>query len=305
MRKPLERILCATDFSDVSGTVIPYGIEMAKKLDAKLYVCHVIDLPAISVYGESVFDPLSHQQYFIDFARKEMDNRLSGEDVDWEPLISIGQTTDEIARLVAEKAIDMVVTATHGRSGLKRFFLGSVTERLMRILPCPLLVLRAEGMAEGEEFRGRFPFRNILVAYDFSKDSEEAFRTSLSIAQEFESNLHIVHVVEPTAYKDFLKFPGETGEPLPGDIHDTLKENLLALVPTEAFNWCEIQAEILVGKPYAELVSYAGEKGIDLIALGVRGHGKVEELLVGSTTDRVIRRAPCPVLSVLPPLQSE
>lgn len=300
MRKPLERILCATDFSEVSRSVVPYGIEMAKKLSAKLYICHIIDLPAISVYGESVFDPISHQQYFIDFARKEMENQVAGEDIDWEPLISIGQTPDEIVRLVVENNIDMVVTSTHGRSGLRRLFLGSVTERLMRTLTCPLLVLPSEDTADEDHVRRRFPFRNILVAYDFSKDSEQAFSTSLSIAQEFESNLHIVHVVEPTAYKDFLKFPGAPGEPLPRDIHDSLKEGLLELVPMEAFNWCEIQAEILVGKPYAEIVSYAGEKGIDLIALGVRGHGKVEEVLVGSTTDRVIRRAPCPVLSVLP-----
>ncbi|MFO8110950.1 MAG: universal stress protein [Desulfosalsimonadaceae bacterium] len=300
MRKPLERILCATDFSEVSRSVVPYGIEMAKKLSAKLYICHIIDLPAISVYGESVFDPISHQQYFIDFARKEMENQVAGEDIDWEPLISIGQTPDEIVRLVVENNIDMVVTSTHGRSGLRRLFLGSVTERLMRTLTCPLLVLPSEDTADEDQLRRRFPFRNILVAYDFSKDSEQAFSTSLSIAQEFESNLHIVHVVEPTAYKDFLKFPGAPGEPLPRDIHDSLKEGLLELVPMEAFNWCEIQAEILVGKPYAEIVSYAGEKGIDLIALGVRGHGKVEEVLVGSTTDRVIRRAPCPVLSVLP-----
>jgi nucleotide-binding universal stress UspA family protein len=302
MRKVINRILCATDFSDVSRAVVPYGIKMAKNLSAKLYVCHVIDLPAISVYGESVFDPITHQQYFIDFARKEMENQLSGEDVNWEPLISIGHTTEEIARFVTENAVDMVVAATHGRSGLKRVFLGSVTERLMRLLHCPLLVLRAEDREGLQAVDQRFPFKNVLVGFDFSKDSEEAFRTSLSIAQEFESNLHIVHVVEPTAYKDFLKFPGEPGEPLPKDIHDSLKEGLLKLVPTEAFNWCEIQVKILVGKPYSELIKYAAQNDIDLISLGVRGHGKVEEILVGSTTDRVIRRSPCPVLSVLPAL---
>ncbi len=305
MRKPLERILCATDFSDVSRTVVPYGIEMARKLSARLSVCHIVDLPAISVYGEAVFDPIAHQQYFVDFARNEMENQMKNADIEWEPMIAIGHTTEEIPRIVAEKAIDLVVAATHGRSGFKRFFLGSVTERLMRILPCPLLVLRGE--VPGDEHRPlpRFPFQNILVAYDFSRDSEEAFRTSLSIAQEFESNLHIVHVVEPTAYREFLKFPGASGDPLPKDIHDSLRERLLELVPTEAFNWCEVNAGILVGKPYAELIRYAQEKDIDLIALGVRGHGKVEELLVGSTTDRVIRRSSCPVLSVLPPLEDD
>lgn len=300
MRKPLDRILCATDFSDVSRAVVPYGIEMVKKLSAKLYICHIIDLSPVSVYGESVFDPVSYQSYFMDFARNEMENQLSGEDLDWEPLISIGQTTEEIARFVSENAINLVIAATHGRSGLKRFFLGSVTERLMRTLPCPLLVLRAEETAEAADRPSHFPFKNILVAYDFSKDSEEAFYTSLSMAQEFEANLHIVHVVEPSAYKDFFRSPADSSEELPRDIRDSLTENMLSMVPSEAFNWCDIRTQILVGKPYAELVGYAGRNDIDLISLGVRGHGKVEELLVGSTTDRAIRRAPCPVLSVLP-----
>lgn len=304
MRKPLDRILCATDFSEVSRSVVPYSIDMARKLNAKLYICHVIDLPPISVYGEAVFDPISHQSQFIDFARKEIEQMASGADIDWEPLICIGHTTEEITRMVAENAVDLVVAATHGRSGLKRFFLGSVTERLMRVLYCPLLVLRAQA-EEKEHTAPSFPFRNILVAYDFSKDSEEAFRTSLSLAQEFASNLHIVHVVEPTAYKEFLQFPASTEEPLPSDIHDSLRESLLELVPNEAFDWCDVRAQILVGKPYAQLVRYASGNEIDLVALGVRGHGNVEEFLVGSTTDRVIRRSPCPVLSVLPPFEKE
>ena len=300
MRKPLDRILCATDFSNVSRAVVPFSIDMAKKLNAKLYICHVIDLPAVSVYGEAVFDPVSHQQYFVDFARNEMENLLSGADIDWEPLISIGQTTEEIEERVAEHAIDMVVASTHGRSGLKRLFLGSVTERLMRTLPCPLLVLRGESSKDEDSPRQQFPFKNVLIGHDFSRDSEAAFRTSLSIAQEFESSLHIVHVVEPTAYKEFFKFPPSPEDPLPQDIHDSLKEGLMEMVPAEAFNWCDVQAQIRVGKPYAALIDYAREHAIDLIALGVRGYGNVENLLVGSTTDRVIRRAPCPVLSVLP-----
>ena len=299
MRKTLDRILCATDLSDVSKNVVQYGIDMAKKLNAKLYICHVIDLPTISVYGEAVFDPIAHQQHFIDFAAKEIENLVGDADVDWEPIISIGQATDEIVRHATEQNIELVVVATHGRSGIRRFLLGSVTERLIKIVPSPLLVLRmAERMQDG--FRQDFPFRNILVAYDFSKDSEEAFRTGLSFAQEFQSGLHVVHVVEPSAYNDFLK-SNESSEPLPANIYDPLKERLLEAVPAEAANWCDVQAHILVGKPYAKLIEFAQQNNVDLIVLGVRGHGKVENRLVGSTTDRVIRRAFCPVLSVLPP----
>jgi nucleotide-binding universal stress UspA family protein len=121
------------------------------------------------------------------------------------------------------------------------------------------------------------------------------------MAQEFESELHLVHVVEPTAYKEHLPFPSESGEPVPDDLHEDIRKKLSAKVPDDAMHWCDgVKTSVLVGKPYAELVRYADINDIDLIALGVRGHGMVEGLLVGSTTDRVVRRAPCPVLSVNP-----
>ena len=62
--------------------------------------------------------------------------------------------------------------------------------------------------------------------------------------------------------------------------------------------WLTLATHLLVGKPYAEIIRYAEINEIDLIVLGIRGHGMVEDILMGSTTDRVIRRAPCPVLSV-------
>lgn len=300
MKKKIHRILCATDFSDVSRLVVPYGIDLAAELNAEIYVCHVIDLPTISVYGEAVFDPITQQQRFMDFARQEIEKQIKDAPVRSTPLITIGHATEEIANMADEYDIDLVIAATHGRSGLKRLFLGSVTARLMRVLGCPILVLRAVEAGE-KAVRQEVPFRRILVGCDFSEDSAAAFECSLNMAQEFESELHLVHVVEPTEYKDHLKFPSRSGEPLPKDLHDAIKEKLAAMVPEEAMNWCKgLKTSVLVGKPYAELVRYAGIQDIDLIALGVRGHGMVETLLVGSTTDRVVRRAPCPVLSVNP-----
>ena len=306
MRKRIDRILCATDFSDISKYVLPYSVQMAKEFSATLYVCHVIDLPTISLYGEAIIDPISQQQQFMDVARREIESLMDGTGISWEPLISVGHITEEITRMVIDNKIDLVISATHGRSGLKRFFLGSVTERLMRTLSRPLLVLRVpEESATDVHVTQRFPFKRILVGCDFSVDSEAALDCSLNMAQEFESELHLVHVVEPTAYREFPSIPGEPDDPLQRDLYDSIKTKLHALIPTEALNWCSAKASIMAGKPYAELVRYAELNDIDLIALGVRGHGMVEELLVGSTTDRVIRRAPCPVLSVNPSSKSE
>jgi nucleotide-binding universal stress UspA family protein len=300
MRRQFRNIFCATDFSEFADVVLAYGVAMAKRFDASLYICHVVDLPTVSAYGEAVFDPIEYQQRFMESARQEIDRLLGDAEVTYQPLITIGNTTEEIARLANEYIADLVITATHGRSGLRRFFLGSVTERLMRTLPCPLLVLRGSEEFSGQSASKQFPFKKILVGCDFSADSDLALDYSLSMAQEFESELHLVHVVEPSGYKDLFKLSQESGEKFKEDLYDMIKEKLNSMVPKEALAWIQLQTKLLVGKPYAELIRYAQINEIDMIALGIRGHGMVEELLVGSTTDRVIRQSPCPVLSICP-----
>lgn len=297
MRKQMNTIFCATDFSKLAEGVVAYGIALSKEFNAKLVVCHVVDFPTVSMYGEAVAGPIEHQNRFMEYARSEISRLIGDAAIDSQAIVTLGNTTEEIARLVVEFNADLVITATHGRSGLKRFFLGSVTERLMRTLACPLLVLR--GSEEGKEPKlQKFPFKKILVGCDFSSDSDLAFKNSLSMAQEFESELHMVHVVEPSGYKDLFKMPAESGDKFKQDLFDMIKGRLTSMVPAEALNWLSLHTHLLVGKPYEEIIRYAEINDIDLIALGIRGHGMVEDLLVGSTTDRVIRRAPCPVLSI-------
>lgn len=297
MRKQINSIFCTTDFSKLSEDVVKYCITLAKKLDARLMVCHVVDFPSIAMYGEAVLTPMDDQTRFMAFAQAEIDRLMGKAEVPYEALVALGSATDEIARLVAEHRPDLVVAATHGRTGLKRFLLGSITERLMRMLPCPLLVLRGAS-DEAVSVSQPFPFKRILVGCDFSSDSEQAFQFCLSMAQEFESELHLVHVVEPAEYKDLYKMPADASDKFKEELFDMIRGKLQSMVPPDALNWLNLRTGLMVGKSYVEIVRYAEMHDIELIALGTRGHGMVEDLLVGSTTDRVIRRAPCPVLSV-------
>lgn len=300
MRRRIDRILCAIDLSPVSVDLVSYAARIASEFGAVLYICHIIDLPTVSVYGEAVFDPLVDQQRFMDVAQREIENLAGDLKVEWEPVVRIGHTTEEITKEVIDRAVDLVIGATHGRTGIKRLFLGSVTERLIRALPCPFLVLRALAADSSRRTPNPYPYKKILVGCDFSSDSEAAFDFSLSLAQEFESELHLVHVVEPIAYREFFRFQTAGRDGLDAGFSESIEKKLVSMVPDDALNWCTLKTAVLVGKPYAEIVGYAEKNSIDLIALGVRGHGMVEEILIGSTTDRVIRRASCPVLSVNP-----
>jgi len=298
MRVSFKSIICATDFSDLSNRAIPFAVSLTKEFDTKLYFCHVIGLPSAAIYGEILLDPTEQQDKAIRYAQEQLGSLIDAQQVEWEALIATGHTADEISRLAQEKSADLVIAATHGRSGLKRFLLGSVTERLMRILPCPLLIIPEPAPDALAVVDQPFRFKRILIGCDFSSDATLAFQHGLSLAQEFQSELYLVHVIEKPVYPALVDRPAGPDDDFQSVMRDHLKEALAALLPPEALNWCSPNMVLLEGQPDVELTRYAASQHIDLIVLGVRGQGVVEKLFVGSTTDRVVRRAPCPVLSV-------
>jgi nucleotide-binding universal stress UspA family protein len=300
MRVQINRILCATDFSDFSNQTLAFGTALAREFNASLLICHIVELPFAATYGEVQIDPIQQQERMTAYAQEELSRLIDAPDIDWTPIVAIGHPGDEIARLVAQENIDFVISATHGRSGLKRLLLGSVTERLMRTVACPLLIVRDQIPSfVVKPFRAFHP-KKILVGCDFSTDSELAFGYGLSLAQEFQAQLHLAHIIEPLVYQDIITSVDLSEESYRAGITPQLRRKLTQMVPEEARHWCDPVTVMLEGKPDIEICRYAEFNDIDLIILGVRGHGLVESLLVGSTTDRVARQAPCPVLTVRP-----
>ena len=300
MKININKILCTTDLSELSNISLSAGVALAKEFTAKLYVCHVIDLTVQAAYGDVVLAPLELQQQTTEYALEHISTFLGGQGIDWEPVVTTGHPSDEISRLVSEKRIDLAVAATHGRSGIKRLVLGSVTERLMRLLPCPLLIVRSLENDDTAISQFVLKIKKILVGCDFSPYSDLAFQYGLSLAQEFEAEVHLVHVVETPAYKGMMKYSAAQGEEFEKVLHEQLKEKLSKMVPKESLAWCEPKLVLLDGYPNEEIIKHALANQIDLIVLGIRGRNLIEALFTGSTTDRVLRQSPCPVLSVCP-----
>jgi nucleotide-binding universal stress UspA family protein len=300
MRWSPKKILCTSDFSDLANDAIPYGVDLANAFGAKLYLCHVIDLTSVAMYGEAITAFEEQQKRMRTYALDQLSQLMAGKDVDWEPLIATGHVAETIAHLAADKDVELVVSANRGRSGLKRLILGSVTGRLMRVLPCPILIVRSPGADSQTVAEQGIRYRRILVGCDFSSDSALAFEYGLSLAQEFQAEFHLAHVIEPAAYKDLLKSTAEWGEMSEKDLREQLNEKLIQMVPEEAHACCSAKTALLAGQPHEELTKYALVQDVDLIVLGVRGRSLVENPFVGSTTARAVREAPCPVLSVRP-----
>jgi len=300
MRVRLKTILCTTDFSDYSNQTVSYGVAIAKEFDARLLVCHIIDLQFAAIYGTVHFLPPDLQTQSIETAQERITDLMASQTVPWEAVVSTGPPADEISRVVADREIDLAISATHGRTGLKRFILGSVTERLMRSLKCPLLVVRETPPDLMSDPAQGLRFNKVLVGCDFSPAANTALEYGVSLAQEFEAELHLIHVLEPQVYSDFLATTLDGVQGATGDIKEKLDQRLTDLITPEAMNWCRIKTAVIEGRPFEAITNYAGKNDIDLVVLGVRGHGVVETLFLGSTTDRVVRKAQCPVLSVSP-----
>ena len=300
MKVNFNNILCATDLSDLSAIAISSGVALAKEFNARLFVCHIVDLSTTTAYGDIIFAPLELQNKTIGYTHEQLERIMQNQTIEWKPLVTAGHPPDEISKFVAMHQIDLVVSATHGRSGLKRFILGSVTERLMRILPCPLLIVRSPEDVEAPAGEFSLGFKKILVGCDFSSFSDLAFQYGLSLAQDFESELHLVHVMETPIYKDGLMLGGSPGVSAEKSLYDQLNEKMSQMIPEDSVVWCQPKTVLLAGRPYEEIIKYSLLNSIDLIVLGIRGRNLIEVLMTGSTTDRVSRQGPCPVLSVLP-----
>lgn len=315
--------MCAVDFSDFTEETLAYSVALCKKFHAKLFLVHiVIDVNTFLLHDGIAIDTALLQDKHIQNAQERLGDLIKAATIEHEIIISKGRPADEIRRLALKEKIDMVITATHGGSGINRLLIGSVTERLMKTLHCPLLVLHTRDHDLIPRSDYVMKQKKVLVGCDFSPDSKLAFDYGLSLAQEYQAELYLTHVIKPTEHielkaSDYITvIPGdyrawntldyfeiqkkvtkENREKI-SQLHSRLERQLYFMIPEECRSWCTPHTVILTGEPYKELIKYAKEQEINMIVLGIRGHTLWEKLMVGSTTDRVIRNAPCPVLAV-------
>lgn len=253
MKIHFRRILCATDLSEFSNQAVLQAIGMAREFDAKLFICHVIDLPMVSMHGAAFVYPDNQIEEMKAGAIAQIRGLVGNTKLSWEPVVESGPVSTTLCRLVTDKHADLAIVSTHGRTGIRRLFLGSVTERLLRTIACPLLVVTPpEKAGTGEPAFKGFGFKQILVGCDFSDDSGNAVSYGFSLAQEFQAAIHLVHVVEPFVYRDTM-LPETMETDTINTVREASQKRMEALVPDEARNWCDVHIACESGKPFMAL----------------------------------------------------
>ncbi len=289
----IERILCPVDFSEFSAKAYDYAYSLAKHYGAKLFLDHVVQ-PLTMTYPYAAFPDsvtkinenlLSEAaQQLQAFEQLHIRNGLHAERV-----VQEGMVTDSILAFAQTQAINLIVMGTHGRQGLDRLTMGSVTEKVLRKARCPVLAVRRP---THDFVNPRAPYdpvhlQKILLCSDFSDCSLNAFEYALSLAMEYNAELTLLHVLEDVPASTDLQTATAS-----------VVRKLEKPIPYEAQDWCRTKSVVRVGKPYQEIIQLALEAEMDLIVMGVRGRNALDLALFGSTTHRVIQLGSCPVLAV-------
>ena len=295
-----ERILCPVAESHESDEGLRYAILIARSYGAKLSVLTCTD--------ETVADDETVDTMRTGIKRAIEHSFLSSPRSDDAPVIDCDFTVvksnrpeDAINREATYRNAELIVMGSRRRADAGVVVMGSTAEAVCRTAPCSVLVTRLAAGRGAERTSGSLELKKLLVATDFSVHSELALQYGLSLAQEYQSELHLVHVMSGSRSTEAeIAWTSQENE---GPYHAAARR-LHESIPAEVHLWSNVTHAVREGKAHREIVAYAVGQDVDLICLGAHGQGFKIGSLFGTTTDRVLRQAPCPVL-VARPLNSD
>lgn len=291
---PLTPILVPTDFSETAQAAADWALEIARTQGATVHLLHVLTLPAPRPHYAPA--PPDLQQALQKAAVEQLDaeaERLAGRGIEVVTDLEIGIPSQVIVHFSEKLAPALMVIGTRGLTGLSHLLLGSTAERVVQHSRCPVLTIHPEDAGKHRTLS------TIVVPTDFSSDAELAIHASRRLLEPLEENTRLVLVhafnlpVEYTAYG-----PIPTSVSYLEDTGLEAQEHLDRLAAELRGEGLTVETVAREGYPPEVIVSEAERIGADLIAMGTHGRSGLAHLLLGSTAERVVQKAPCPVMTV-------
>ncbi|OGU57342.1 MAG: hypothetical protein A2V66_03095 [Ignavibacteria bacterium RBG_13_36_8] len=288
----IKRILVPIDFSEVSERVVKYALFLAKQYKAKLTLLHAVVL----FQEDAEEEKHMHAMEGIINAkeskrRKKIDihiatSRKKGIKINSVMLRGFSAADVILDHIYANK-YDLIVMGTHGRSGFAKWVFGSVAEKIVRHSPVPVVSLH-------KEFR-KDVVNKVLIPIDFSKFSKHAVNTGTEIAKKFKAELTFLHSVEQEAHPEFYASYYDSILRINPRLEEKIITNMIKFTRIKPG---KANYVVLEGKAHRQIQEYAKKKGVNLIVMATRGMGMLDDLLIGSNAERVVKIAHCPVLTV-------
>lgn len=269
---PFKQILCPVDFSDLSALALRYAELLAGRSGGLVTAVHATTFEAPAYFSQSRLQELERQFHEAqEEARQALEKFAGGNHgihtlvVDARPVAAILWTAERVGA-------DLIVMGTRGRSGFERYRMGSVAERILHESTVPVLTVR--------ETPGRqdLAIRKVLCPVNNSSAARKALDLAAELASAFDAALVVAHVEEAGSQTE---------------------EELCRAVPDEVRGKCRVEEIVRKGNAAEEIVRLAGEQNADLLVLGAQHKAFADTTVIGTTTARVVRHAPCPVLTII------
>jgi nucleotide-binding universal stress UspA family protein len=241
-------------------------------------------------------------QIYLDQLRRDTDTQLAGavrrfqgKQVKATGRHVLGVPSLQICAAAVESQAGLIVMGTRGKMGFEHVLLGSTAERVVVRAPCPVLTVCRSGSPTTEP---PFGFQHILAPVDFSDCSLDALEYAVQVAKQFNATVTILHVLEPVCYGlDLTLVHASERE----QIRTRIEMELSALAQAIRLEGIIVHHAVRGGTPADSLLRTMSETPCDLVVMGTHGRRGLSHLVNGSVAEAVLRRAPCPVLTVKSP----
>jgi nucleotide-binding universal stress UspA family protein len=300
-----KQVLIATDFSDASERAFAYAIAIARRYSSALSIMHAIPLePREQIPLEPLPKELNRRRLEAEDKMKQLGETARMSDLKPHLLLERGPVWDVIASAIERENVDLLVLGTRGRSGLQKLALGSVAEEVLRLAPCPVLTI---GPHVARADSGTTEFRRILFATDFGPASAKAFPYALSVAEDYQAKLVLLHMMPPMPIADLgptvygpSAYAAEQYTKWQRTMRDESVRKLTELVPTNTN--LVAKPECVAGADFFPegILDAAAKRQVDLIVMGANRttSPRMAAHMPWALTHEVICHAECPVLTV-------
>jgi nucleotide-binding universal stress UspA family protein len=273
----LRRILVPVDGSESADSALDHAISLAGAVDAEIHLLSVVDPYVLSTVTER-----KEVEEELEGIVEEAATRVRDADIEVQTAVEVGFPHEEILDAVSDEAIDLVVMGTHGRSGLQRYVLGSVAEKVVRLSPVPVLTVRV-----GAD--GGHPYDDVVVPTDGSDAASPAEPCGVDPAGQFDAVVHALSVVPKGRIRSSETVAAH---------EEAAREAVDRVVACGDAVGVRVEGTVDHGVPHRTIVDYCENEAADLVVLGTHGRTGVERFVLGSVAEKVVRLSETPVLVV-------
>jgi nucleotide-binding universal stress UspA family protein len=285
----MTHVLVPVDFSMCSRGAFDYGAALARGLGGGITALHVAPYQvAIGEWSDLELPPSRDPERWQSLQDELRDLTEYPEGPAASIAVREGDPAEEILSWATDHHVDYIVMGTHGRRGIRRLLLGSVTEAVARAARCPVIAVPHGVHAS---------FKRVLCALDLSEDSEETVANAATIARAMGAHLILLHAApSPSPYEPWMISPDDE-EAARIAVGEEGRARLADLVARHVHDGLTVEWQLTIGHP-AERIEQAVRAGASLVAMGARSSHAVEQFFFGSTARHVLRAALAPVMLV-------